>query len=364
MQVDLRLHQDSTQICFKLGLSDTGEFNPRNSSDSPQISCTRAALFTCSRLQHERTGETETDISEFGSLVGDGSASDEHTLTERGTQTDDIHLPDPENTLKHLKLPEAANDPAPLPQFDAGTKTYSLETGRGTTLTLQCPKLQLDAARANTDVCHVTTDGQLVNSPPATQHRHSGRLRKYRGTCASTPIPLPPSPSTVTPVPHTPRYWETHSRVGVVSGGWLWPCPGDGCGGGEPGRQWVVCLSTAPPWCVCVVRCGTHQGSLCTRVWQQGEGGKCYSNTMSTTRGTQATLHYGVVLDVGRGRLAFIDLNREVVLAKVDVEWSESLLPMFGVGRPDDCTVNMKVISGADITMTDTKKSLIYDALN
>ncbi|XP_046560806.1 uncharacterized protein LOC124269812 [Haliotis rubra] len=89
----------------------------------------------------------KSDISEFGSLVRDGSTSDEHTLTDRGTQTDDIHLPDPENTLTHLKLPEAANDPAPLTQFDAGTKTYSLETGTGTKLTLQCEYNQLLAWR-------------------------------------------------------------------------------------------------------------------------------------------------------------------------------------------------------------------------
>ncbi|XP_046566291.1 uncharacterized protein LOC124274959, partial [Haliotis rubra] len=347
------------------GLSDAREFNTRNNEDLPQISSTRAAPFTCSRLQHERTGKLKSDISKFGSLVGDGSASDEHTLRDRGTQTDDIHLPDLENTLKHLKLPEASKDPTPLPQFDAGTNTYSLESGTVTTLTLQCPKLQLNAARTNTDWCHVTTVGQLVNSPPATQHRHSGRLRTYWGTCASTPIPLPPSPSTVTPVPHTPRYWETHSRVGVVSGGW-WGWFVLEMGVVEESQvdsMWCVCYQHRS-WCVSVERCCTHQGSLCTRVWQQGEGGKCYSNTMSDTRGTQATLHYGVVLDVGRGRLAFIDLDREVVLAKVDVEWSESLLPMFGVGSLDVYTVNMKVISGADITMTDTKKSLIYDALN
>ncbi|XP_067668192.1 uncharacterized protein [Haliotis asinina] len=225
-------------------------------------------------------------------------------------------------------------------------------------------QLQLDAARANIDWCHVNTDGQLVNSRPATQDRHSGRLRKYEGTCATTSIPLPPSPSTVTPAPCTPQYWETHSRVGVVSEGW-------GCLVLEVGvveesqvdSKMYVYLQRRS-WCVGVWSCGTHRGSLCTSVWQQGEKGKCYSNTMFDTLGKQATLHYGVVLDVGRGRLAFIDLDREVVSAKVDVEWRESLLPVFSAGHPDLYTVNMKVISGPDITMTDTKKSLIFDALN
>ncbi|XP_046564466.1 uncharacterized protein LOC124273278 isoform X2 [Haliotis rubra] len=59
-----------------------------------------------------------------------------------------------------------------------------------------CPKLHLDAARANTMWCHVTSDGDLINSQshtPSDQERH--RLQVYRGTCTSTPIPLyPPHP--------------------------------------------------------------------------------------------------------------------------------------------------------------------------
>ncbi|XP_046566290.1 uncharacterized protein LOC124274958 isoform X4 [Haliotis rubra] len=259
----LRYASNSDFLTLESSIQETAQTHLR--SVLPELHCSPAATFNVRGLE-----KLKSDISEFGSLVRDGSASDEHTLTDRGTQTDDIHLPDPENTLKHLKLSEAANDPAPLPQFDAGTNTYSLETGTGTTLALQCPKLQLDAARANTDMCHVTTVGQLVNSPPATQHRHSGRLRKYLGTCASTPIPLPPSPSTVTPVPHTPRYWETHSRVGVVEWNGLVSCPGGGCGGeSQVDSQWCVCYQRRS-WCVSVWSCVIHQGSLCTMCGSRG----------------------------------------------------------------------------------------------
>ncbi|XP_067659748.1 E3 ubiquitin-protein ligase TRIM45-like [Haliotis asinina] len=301
----------------------------------------------------------KSDISAFGYVNAYGSV-----LTEKGTQTDDSHLADAESIHLHLENLEVPNDPTQSPRFDAGCESYRRETGTMTPVTLQCPQLQLDAARANTDRCHVTTDGQLVNSRPATQHRHSGRLREYLGTCASTPIPLPPSPTTVTPAPHTPQYWETHARVGVVGKGW-WPIVLE-VGVVEESQvdnEWSVSLQSRS-WFVSVYSCDTHRGSLCTRVWQQGKEGKCYSNTMSDTPGTQATLHYGIVLDVGRRRLAFIDLDRDVVLAKVDVEWRESLLPVFGVVPKGRYTVNMKVISGADITITDTKKSLIYDALN
>ncbi|XP_067659747.1 transcription intermediary factor 1-beta-like [Haliotis asinina] len=301
----------------------------------------------------------KSDISTFGYVSAYGSVA-----TDKGTQTVGCQLADAESIHQHLEYLEVPNDPTPLPGFDAGCESYKGETGTMTPVALQCPQLQLDAARANTDRCHVTTDGQLVNSPPVTQHRHSGRLRKYWGTCASTSIPLPPSPSTVTPAPHNPQYWETQSRVGVVCGGLGWLVLEVGVvEESQVDSEMYVCLQRRS-WCVSVGSCDTHWGSLCTIVWQQGEEGKCYSNTMSNTPGTQPTFHYGVVLDVGRGRLAFIDLDREVVLAKVDVEWRESLLPVFGVGPPDDYTVNMKVISGADITMTGTKQSLIYDALN
>ncbi|XP_067659725.1 transcription intermediary factor 1-alpha-like isoform X2 [Haliotis asinina] len=304
----------------------------------------------------ELENKTKQELSNLNTKQG--------TSEDKGTQAGGSHLVDPVSKNEHLEFLEVPDDPTTLPRFGARCETYRRETGTMTSMTLRCPQLQLDAARANTDWCHVTTDGELVNSPPASQHRHSGRLREYRGTCASTPILLPPSPSTVTPAPHNPQYWETQSRVGVVNEGWRCLVLEVGVVEESQVDSEVFVCRQRRSWCVSVWSCDTHLESLCTRVCQQREKGKCYSNTMSDTPGTQATLHYGVVLDVGRGRLAFIELDREVVLAKVDVEWRESLLPVFGVGRPGRNTVNMKVISGADITMTDTKKSLIYDALN
>ncbi|XP_046550996.1 uncharacterized protein LOC124260727 isoform X1 [Haliotis rubra] len=226
-----------------------------------------------------------------------------------------------------------------------------------------CPKLELDAGRVNTRWCHVTTDGELANSPPATQHTDSGKLQRLFGTCSSTPIPLTPSPSSVTPVPHTTRYWETHIRVGVVVRVLGWPVLEVGVGEESQVDSEMYVCDQPRSWCVRVWSCGTHQGSLCTRVYLAGEWGKCYSNTMSTTPGRQATLHYGIVLDVGRGRIGFIDIDRSVVLGKVDVEFREDLLPVFAVCRVSDYTVNMKVVSGEEILMSDIKKSLINEVL-
>ncbi|XP_046581309.1 uncharacterized protein LOC124288813 isoform X2 [Haliotis rubra] len=229
-------------------------------------------------------------------------------------------------------------------------------------LLVSCPKLHLDAARANTDWCHVTTDGQLVNSPPDTRDVGQNRLQKYRGTCSS-PIPLPPSSSTLTPLPTIPRYWETETWVRVDDE--LYPTVLEMglCEAGRVDSGWYVSVQRRS-WCVRVERCVRHGERICTTVCREGEWGECHQNTMSLTPGTQATLHYGVVLDVGRGRVAFIDLDRQVVVVKYNVEFSEPLVPMFGVGsRYSGHTTSMSLISGEDIDMTDTKKTLIYQAL-
>ncbi|XP_048246933.1 uncharacterized protein LOC124151411 isoform X2 [Haliotis rufescens] len=255
---------------------------------------------------------------------------------------------------------------------DLTAKNASLEKDFGSTVhivgaeclpeAISCPQRHLDAARANTDYCHVTTDGELVNSRPATQDEGRNRLQKYHGTC-STPIPLPPPHSTLNPHPATPTFWETKTRVRVV-GGVSWHVLEMGVG--EAGRvdsEYRVSLQRRS-WCVRVERCGRHGDCLCTTVWREGEQGECHQKTMSLTRGTQANLHYGVVLDVGRGRVAFIDLDRGIVLVKYDETFREPLVPLFSVGLSSSgCTVAMSLISGEDVDMTDTKRALVYQAL-
>ncbi|XP_071086328.1 uncharacterized protein [Haliotis cracherodii] len=242
------------------------------------------------------------------------------------------------------------------------------------------PKLHLDAARANTGYCHVTTDGELVNSPPDTEchvttdgelvtwepdtwSRDMHRLQMYSGTCASTPIPLSPPHPTLTPVYNTPRYWETRTRVQVVEVGSWYVLEMGVCEAGQVGSGMWVSLQRRS-WCVCVGRCYIHEESFCSWVYREEEQGECHQNTMSTSPGTQATFHYGVVLDVERGRIAFIDLNRGIVIGKFDEMFGEDLYAMFGVGPWADVNAaNMELISGDNIAITGTKMSLIHDAL-
>ncbi|XP_046551002.1 uncharacterized protein LOC124260730 isoform X2 [Haliotis rubra] len=267
---------------------------------------------------------------------------------------------------KHFMI--GAFIPSESPERGLYLKGYSgmmhIISGKRGSRFITCPKLQLDAGRANNDWCHVTTDRrELVNSPPATQHTDCGRLQRLFGTCSSTPIPLPPSPSSVTPVPHTTRYWETNTRVGVEGGVRGWPVLEVGVGEESQVDSELYVFLQRRSWCVSVGSCGTHRGSLCTRVSLEGEEGKCYRNTMSDTPGTQATLHYGVVLDVGRGRIGFIDVGRSAVLGKVDVKFKQDLLPVFSVCPHSECTVNTNVVSGEEILMSDIKKSLINEVL-
>ncbi|XP_046559085.1 uncharacterized protein LOC124268111 [Haliotis rubra] len=93
-----------------------------------------------------------------------------------------------------------------------------------------CPKLQLDAGRVNTDYCHVTTDGELANSRPATQHTDSGSLQALMGTrVAPPPSPFlhPPLVSPMSPTQHdtgrpTPGWVWWMECWGGLSWRWVW----------------------------------------------------------------------------------------------------------------------------------------------
>ncbi|XP_046581306.1 uncharacterized protein LOC124288809 isoform X4 [Haliotis rubra] len=221
---------------------------------------------------------------------------------------------------------------------------------------VSCPKLHLDAARANTNECHVTTDGELVNSRPDTRDVGQNRLQKYWGTY-SCPITLPSSLTTI------PKYWETETRVRVVTGVWPYVLEMGVVEAGQVDSGWCV-TQQRRSWCVSVRNCGRHGVNPCTTVYRERERGERQQDTLSDTPGTQATLHYGIVLDVGKGRLAFIDLDKEIVLFRYDEEFGEPLFPVFSAGDSSSgCSTSMSLISGEDIDMTDTKKALMYQAL-
>ena len=196
-------------------------------------------------------------------------------------------------------------------------------------------------------------DRQLNNM--AWSGKRPGQFSKFCGTCSS-PIPLPSSPSTLT----TPRYWETNSRL-------LW-------------KEEVVCLlemgatdernldakvsSLLRSWRVSVWDdCDHHPDRLCIQVYSENrQVGDCIS--LSPTPGTQINLTFGLVLDVGRGRLGLIDVERGKLLHKFDVKFQEEVVPMFYVCPFNEyCEVRMRLVSGREISVTDSKIKLIQEAL-
>ncbi|XP_067670514.1 polyamine-modulated factor 1-binding protein 1-like isoform X2 [Haliotis asinina] len=230
---------------------------------------------------------------------------------------------------------------------------------------LVCPELRLDVARANKKCCHVNAHGELINSPLEAQGQTKGGFQMYFGTCTSTPIFIPPQLSAKPNVDtQSPQYWETQSDIGVVSEDLHLSIFEMGVSEQGQMDKWYRACNQFRSWSVRVWSCDRHQGRICTAVYQEGERGRCFTDAIPLSPKTQATLRFGVVLDVWRGRIGFIDLHREIVLAKCDVEIREPLYPMFGVvPKSSECVVKMNLVSGQGINMTAKKKSLIDEVL-
>ncbi len=91
---------------------------------------------------------------------------------------------------------------------------------------------------------------------------------------------------------------------------------------------------------------------------------KCLPDTTSNSKCAKDVLKYGVVYDDVTCRVVFIDLNDGEIISKLtEVDSTRPLWGMFGVYNTVN-SVSMKLVVGADIDMTETKKSLILEALS
>ncbi|XP_048247850.1 uncharacterized protein LOC124121008 [Haliotis rufescens] len=227
-----------------------------------------------------------------------------------------------------------------------------------------CPTLHFDTSLVNTMYCDVTRGCELVNTSSfnTSEHNDATRLQNYSGTRSSTAIPLHP-PTSMLP---GPQYWECHTRVTPRKpiGAWLTLLEVGVCE--ESQVDTGVWLYSRPrSWSVRVGGCSWHRSSICTFVYDGEQNVHCTLDTMCNTPDTSDYISYGVVLDVVRGRLAFIDLNRVAVLSMIDVEFGEALCPTFGVGPwSNEYSIRMKLISGKNIKLTESKKSLIHKVLS
>ncbi|XP_046573082.1 uncharacterized protein LOC124281112 isoform X2 [Haliotis rubra] len=233
-----------------------------------------------------------------------------------------------------------------------------------------CPPLHFDTDVVNARYCDVTRGWELVNMSPINtcDHVDTTRLQNYCGTRSSTVIPLHPSPADPASILPGARYWESHTRVTPRKhiGAWLTLLEVGVCEESQMDRGvWLYSSSRPRSWSVRIGGCSSHRSSICTFVYDGEQNVHHSSDTMSNTPGISDYISYGVVVDVVKGRLAFLDLKREAILSTINVEFGEALCPAFGVGPwTNEYNVRMKLISGKSIELTDSKKSLIHKVLS
>ncbi|XP_067670259.1 E3 ubiquitin-protein ligase TRIM56-like [Haliotis asinina] len=218
---------------------------------------------------------------------------------------------------------------------------------------LQCIHVQYDSGAFNLDYVNVTADGDLVNRRPDIRLPRQGRLKMYRGTCSTNSLPRT----------GYPQYWEMIARLSLKRT----------LRGTRSVLETGICrrdvLDTIElvggqnhSYCLTISQCPTH-GGICRNIWKKRKHVLHLPVALGDVK-SSTTLHYGVVYDDSRKKIAFVDVNENKVMVTLDnVDCSQPLWPMFGVYNPDDVTVRMTLVVGHDIEMTQEKKLMITHAL-
>ncbi|XP_067669029.1 uncharacterized protein [Haliotis asinina] len=220
---------------------------------------------------------------------------------------------------------------------------------------LKCITLKYDEDRANLDYVHINTEGNLVNKKSDTRPAGEGRLKKYKGTRSTDPLPKD----------GCPQYWEVENKVNIHK-----PLS-DNClileiGVCREEQKDVSHVMGRRPYSYCmnVSHCSTH-GGICREIWKEGKYVQCLPDTLPNTAGLSHTLHYGVVYDGARRKIIFIDVEEKVVVSTLDnVNCSKPQWPTFGVYNTELLTVGMRLVVGSDISMTEEKKAMIVKTLS
>ncbi|XP_071084797.1 protein PML-like [Haliotis cracherodii] len=308
----------------------------------------------------------KSDMSGFGNISTLKEDSEGGTPEDKQTQTDDDYLSDLEQkhemmlaekdqrcqvackTINHLQTS--------LIGFPTEGCVHLLMTGvADRRMVLHCLRLKYDKDRANLHRIHINTEGDLVNRKSDTRPAGVGGMKKYSGTCSTAPLPRA----------GCPQYWEIVSRVCLdetLRENWLIlevsVCQ-------EEQRDVCHWIGRSPSsYSINVFRCPTH-GGICRETRKEGKPVLCLPDTLPNTAGASHTLHYGVVYDDARKKIAFIDVKENKVMSTLDnVDTSQPLWPMFGVYNPDLLTVSMTLVVGSDINMTEEKRAMIVKALS
>ncbi|XP_046567792.1 E3 ubiquitin-protein ligase TRIM33-like [Haliotis rubra] len=292
---------------------------------------------------------TEGDDGSFLNLYANYEGSPEKDVP--GIADDDQ-----KGDARHVK---AEREPIDVdPDNDNGNKEVGNEEneqGTGAELIddtgpLSYPALKFDMERININKVHVNNKGFLVNTTVSPERK----LRKYVGTTAGTPLPK-----------NKFSYWEVQSdfdmaskmhqrgllmEIGVATGASL---DNNYCMSGQVGSR-----------CLAIAHCSAHDG-VCAKVWSNGQKLRCYENVLSTGSGTSETLRHGLLYDGTRNILTVFDLNNVVQLVALgEGELDDDQWPVFGAYNSSLASVQMKLVSGSEIEMFNSKTKMLKGALN
>ncbi|XP_071084714.1 E3 ubiquitin-protein ligase TRIM45-like [Haliotis cracherodii] len=322
---------------------------------APQTHVVPRAVFNTNGLS-----TLKSNISVFGAILP--REVDEESVKDKDTQTDDDLMADLE--MKHKMCIEekentekrASKTMDVLLGVARECGVHRLKSGVvDISMVLKCIHLKYDKGRVILDKVHINTEGDLVNRKSDTRPAGEGRLKEYRGTCSTAPLPRP----------GCPQYWEVVNRVSLdkpLTGRKLILEVGV-CR--EEQRDVAHCVNArSSTCCMQVAHCPTH-GGICRETWKKGKHVLCLPDTLPNTAGPSHTLHYGVVYDDARKQIVFIDVKENKVMSTLDnVDSSQPLWPMFGVYNSHLLTVSMTLVVGSDINMTEEKKAMIVKALS
>ncbi|XP_048239294.1 uncharacterized protein LOC124128395 [Haliotis rufescens] len=239
----------------------------------------------------------------------------------------------------------------------------------GVPVKLNCPPLKFDVLQANFSLVEVT-ERHMVNRPARNPPFTTRKFNRYSGTCGSMTLPymlssapvttsgsfqgqgqLVPSYSHVSSDPTDPYYFQVHVRIVQTAAqiqtrifeiGLSAPSHADKreCGYFSCGVQ--------------VGYCNTHK-TICTQRVD------CFDRPFDNKPG-MSMLTYGVVYDAVRGKVAFIDVNKEMILTSRSVK-SAQLLPMFGVKQSKEFTLEMTLMEVKDKDISAKLRGVIQRAL-
>lgn len=208
----------------------------------------------------------------------------------------------------------------------------------------------------NVHKANINANDELVNKKQLIRFQGQGRFQRYMGTCGTPFFPRPGFPC----------YLEMEARVGlngtlankdfIFEIGMCW----------EDYADTEHTISKLPhSYSMAVSHCSIHN-RICRMFWKEERHLLCLpTETLPNTTGANASLHIGVAYDDSRKKVVFIDVkNSQVMKVLENVDFSQPLLPMFGVYNPERVSVSMRIVTVGKMEMSKEKIKLILRSLS